>query len=320
MRKLSILTPCYNEEENVYALVEAVKKTMQTMSSYSYEHVIIDNCSTDKTRAILRKIAAEDKNVKVILNVRNFGPGRSGAYGFFQTSGDATICLACDFQDPPELIPDFVKKWEDGALIVWGKKTGSEESRLMYFTRSLYYKIIKTFSDSEQYDHVTGFGLYDRSVIKQMLAADEPDPNFRNLISEFGYPIEFIEYNQPSRRAGKSSYNFIRYLDTAINSLVNTSRAPLRIATLFGFFMSGVSFLIALIYFILKLIYWDSFIMGTAPLVIGLFFLGSVQLFFIGLLGEYIGGILNRVVKRPLVIEQERINFESKEECDDRTV
>jgi polyisoprenyl-phosphate glycosyltransferase len=312
---VSILTPCYNEEANVAALVAAVRDAMAREDAYEYEHVIIDNCSTDGTRPILRRLAAEDRRVKVIFNVRNFGPGRSGTHGFFQTRGAATVCLACDFQDPPELIPEFLRHWEAGAPIVWGRKRTSKEGRFMFFVRTLYYRIIKSFSDTVQYEHVTGFGLYDRRVIDVMKAANDPNPNFRNLISELGYPIDFIEYDQPARRAGKSSYNFFRYFDTALSALINTSRAPLRIATLLGFAMSSLCFLAGMFYLVYKLIYWQSFVVGTAPLVIGLFFIGSVQLFFTGILGEYIGEILQRVTRRPLVVEQERLNFEDKEEA-----
>lgn len=310
MKKISILTPCYNEEENVQEIYEVVKKVMSSMPQYRYEHLFIDNCSADNTADILRNIAITDKHVKVILNERNFGPGRSGSYGFFQTSGDATICLACDFQDPPEMIPEYLKLWEQGHKVVWGKKTASKESGIMFTIRTLYYNIIQKFSEVKQYKHVTGFGLYDRNVVIALRELNEPNPNFRNLIAELGYEIAFIEYVQAERKHGKSSYNFFRYFDTAVKSLVNTSQIPLRIMTFIGFILSGISFLIGLVYLILKLIYWNSFNMGTAPVLIGIFFLGAVQIFFIGVIGEYIGEILTRVTKRPLVTVKEYINFE----------
>jgi polyisoprenyl-phosphate glycosyltransferase len=310
MKTISILTPCYNEEGNVQEMYEAVKKVMSSMPQYTYEHLFIDNLSIDNTANILREIAKSDKHVKVILNERNFGPGRSGSYGFFQTSGDATICLACDFQDPPEMIPEYIKLWERGHKVIWGKKTSSNEKGLMFAVRTLYYSIIQKFSDVKQYKHVTGFGLYDKSVVIALRELNEPNPNFRNLIAELGYEIAFVEYVQAERRRGKSSYNFFRYFDTAVKSLVNTSQVPLRMMTFIGFFLSGLSFLIGCIYLILKLIYWNSFNMGTAPVLIGIFFLGAVQIFFIGVIGEYIGEILTRVTKRPLVIVKERINFE----------
>lgn len=314
MKKISLFTPCYNEEGNVRNIYEAVTKVMETMPQYDYEYIFIDNCSQDKTPEILKEIAEKDKHVKVIFNLKNFGPGRSGYYGFLQTTGDVSICMACDLQDPPELIPEFIKRWEQGYKVVWGQKEGSEESKFMYFIRGLYYKIIKLFSDEIQIEQVTGFGLYDREVMDLIRSVEEPDPILRNLIMDFGYEISLIQYKQPKRKAGKSSYNFIKYFSTALNSLVSTSSGFLRIATLSGFFISGISFLIGLYYLIMKLIFWDSFVMGTAPIMIGLFFLGSVQLFFIGIIGEYIGVVLKRLTKRPLVVEKERLNFDKNDE------
>lgn len=311
MKKISLFTPCFNEEENIKNMYDAVSNVMATLPEYDYEYVFIDNCSQDKTTKILKEIAKNDNRVKVILNVKNFGPGRSGTYGFMQTSGDASICLACDFQDPPEMIPEFIRKWEEGYKVVWGKKKDSDEGRLMFAVRSLYYKIIKLFSDVPQYEHVTGFGLYDKEVLEWIRKANDPNPNLRNMIADFGYKVAFIEYHQPKRRAGKSSYNFYRYFDTAMNSLINTSRTPLRMATFTGFILSGVCFSIGLFYLILKMVFWNSFILGTAPLVVGVFFLGSIQMLFIGIIGEYIGEILTRITNRPLVVEKERINFEA---------
>ena len=313
-KMISIFTPCYNEEGNVYNLCMAIKNVMSKLPEYDYEHILSDNCSTDNTWSILKNIAKDDKHVKIIENERNFGPSRSGSHGFFQTSGDASICLACDFQDPPELIIEFIKKWEEGYKVVWGKKTSSQESKRMFLIRSIYYKIIKSCSDTKQYEHVTGFGLYDKSVVDILRDANEPEPNFRNLIAEYGYDVGLIEYEQPMRQAGKSSYNFFRYWNTAINSLINTTKAPLRIATFIGGFLSAISFIIAIVYLILKLIYWDRFIAGTAPILIGFFFMGGIQLLFLGIIGEYVGEVLSRVTKRPLVIEKERINFDIEEE------
>lgn len=312
MKKLSLFTPCYNEEENVYSLYKKVTEVMQELPQYEYEYVFIDNNSSDNTQAVLRKIADEDKRVKVIFNVKNFGPSRSGSYGFFQTTGDASICLACDFQDPPELIPEFIKKWENGFKVVWGRKSGSAENKIMYLIRCLYYKIIKNLAEEEQYENVTGFGLYDKEVMEHMRNAKDPTPNFRNLVSDLGYEVGFVEYIQPKRERGKSSYNFLRYLNIAINSLINTSRMPLRLATLFGAIVSGICFLIGIVYLILKIIFWNSFYIGMAPLLIGIFFIGGIQILFIGIVGEYVGEILARVMNRPMVIEKERINFEEK--------
>lgn len=315
MRKvISIFTPCYNEEGNVYDMYQKVTEVMKQLPQYEYEYVLIDNHSTDNTPLILRKIAAEDKRVKVIFNVRNFGPSRSGSYGFFQTTGDASICLACDFQDPPELIPEFIKKWEEGYKVVWGKKTAAEEKVLIHLARRLYYKIIKKFADSQQYEDVTGFGLYDKQVVQLMKDVKDPAPNFRNLVGEFGFEVGFVEYFQPLRKRGKSSYNFMKYVDVALTSLVTTSRVPLKLAVFLGTIVAGLSFIVGLIYLVLKLIFWDNFTIGVAPVVIGMFFIGAVQLLFIGILGEYISEILLRLMNRPLVIEEDRLNFQIDEE------
>ncbi len=310
MKKISLFTPCYNEEGNIYELYQRVTNVMKGLPQYDYEYLFIDNCSTDKTPEILRKIAAEDKHIKVIFNMKNFGPSRSGGYGFFQTSGDASICFACDFQDPPELIPEFIKKWEEGFKVVWGQKEGSDESKFMYSVRCLYYKIIKGISDEKQYENITGFGLYDKEVMDLLRKYSGPTPNFRNMISAFGYDIAFVKYHQPKRKSGRSSYNFFKYFNVAITDMVNTSKMPLRVATLSGFCLSFLSFLIAIYYFIKKLVFWDSFSMGMAPLVIGLFFFSSIQIMFIGIIGEYIGEVLERNISKPMVIEKERLNFE----------
>lgn len=318
MKKISLLTPCYNEEGNVLDLYNKVTEVMQTLPQYEYEFIFIDNCSKDRTQEILRGIAAKDKRVKLIFNLKNFGPSRSGSYGFFQTSGDASICLACDFQDPPELIPEFIRRWENGAKVVWGQKNGSDENKFMYSVRCLYYKIIKVISENEQYENITGFGLYDKEVVDLMRKYAGPTPNFRNMISEFGYGVEFVKYHQPLRKQGHSSYNLFRYLNIALNDMVTTSRLPLRLATFFGGFVAIVSILVAIYYFILKLMYWDTYNIGTATLVIGMFFLGAVELMFIGIVGEYVGEILARFNDRPLVIEKERINFEETDETVDK--
>lgn len=310
MKKISLFTPCFNEEGNVRQLYEKVTEVMATLPQYSYEYIFIDNCSTDKTRQILRGIAESDQRVKLIFNLRNFGPSRSGSYGFFQTTGNCSICFACDLQDPPELIPEFIKKWEEGYKVVWGKKSGSSEKKIMYWIRCLYYKLIEGMADSQQYENVTGFGLYDEEVMDLLRKANDPTPNFRNMVGEYGYSVGMVEYFQPKRQKGKSSYNFFRYFNVAMNSVITTSRIPLRMATYLGFGVAGLSFLIGLIYLVLKLLFWNSFNMGMAPLIIGLFFLGAIQITFIGILGEYISEILARLMNRPLVVEEERVNFE----------
>lgn len=316
MKKISLFTPCYNEEGNLYEMYKRVTEVMSGLPEYEYEYVLIDNCSTDSTSQILRKIAHEDKRVKVIFNQKNFGPSRSGSYGFFQTTGDVSICFACDFQDPPELIPEFIKKWEEGYKVVWGQKEGSDENKVMYAIRCLYYKIIKGMAENDQYENVTGFGLYDREVLDLLKKYAGPTPNFRNMISEFGYDIAFVQYHQPKRKSGKSSYNLFRYFNVAINDMVNTSKLPLRVATCVGAVIAIICFVIAIFYLILKLIFWDSYDIGMATLVIGMFFLGGVQIMFIGIVGEYVGEILNRMSEKPMVVEKERLNFE---DCSDKT-
>ena len=316
-KMISLFTPCYNEEGNVLLMYEKVTQIMKTLPEYDYEYVLIDNCSTDKTPELLRQIAQKDPRVKVIFNIRNFGPSRSGSYGFFQTTGDVSICFACDFQDPPELIPEFIKRWENGSKVVWGQKDGSDESRLMYAIRCLYYKIIKSIASNEQYENVTGFGLYDKEVMELLRKYSGPTPNFRNMISELGYPIDFVKYHQPKRKSGKSSYNLFIYMNIALNDMVTTSRLPLRFATFFGALVAFISFLIAIYYFVMKLVFWDSYSLGTATLAVGIFFLGAVQLMFIGIVGEYVGEVLTRMNDRPMVIEKERLNFDERKEDGD---
>ena len=311
MKKISIFSPCYNEELNLEMLYNRITNVMEKLKDkYDYEIVIIDNKSKDNSRKVLRKLAEKDKRVKVIFNTRNFGPGRSGAHGFFQTTGDASIALAADLQDPPELIPEFLKKWEEGYKVVWGQKTESEESKIMFFIRKLYYKIIGKFSENKQIDNITGYGLYDKKVVEQLKNEKNPHPNFRYSVTDFGYDVSLITYKQNKRLHGKSSYNFFRYLDTAISALISTSRFSLRLITYCGFLLSGFCFLSGLYYLIKKILYWDSFQLGLAPLIVAVLFIAAIQMIFIGVLGEYLGEVLNWVVIKPLVVEDERINFE----------
>ncbi len=309
MKHISIMTPCYNEEGNIRNIYQAVKEQFGRLPQYTYEHIFIDNYSTDRSREILRELAEQDKNVKVILNARNFGPNRSGSYGMLQGTGDALICIVCDLQDPPEMIPAFLQKWEEGYKVVLGQKTGSRENPLMFQIRKLYYKIMELLSETEHLENVTGYGLFDKEVLDMIKWMDDPDPYIRGLVPQLGYKWCLVEYTQQKRTVGKSSYNFNRYFDFAITGLTHVSRKPLRLATMTGFILSGISFAIAIIYLIMKLVYWDSFQMGTAPILIGMFLLGSVQLAFIGIIGEYISAILTKVTKRPMVVEEERINF-----------
>ncbi|MEG0978947.1 MAG: glycosyltransferase family 2 protein [Oscillospiraceae bacterium] len=309
MKKISIVTPCYNEVGNVENMYNAVSDVMSKLTQYEYEHIFIDNCSNDGTQEILYKIAQKDKNVKIIFNARNFGPNRSGAYGVYQATGDAIIGMACDFQDPPELIPQFIKKWEEGYKVVWGKKESSQESRVMFKIRTLYYKIIAAFSDVKQYKHTTGFGLYDKYVVEMLIASDEPSPNFRNMIAEFGYEIGFIEYDQPKRASGKSHYNFWSYLDTAIEALINTSHLPIRFSIYAGAGLGAFGVIGGLIFLILSAIYGNQLLVMTAIILAAICIVGAVQLVFIGIVGEYVYETLRRTKKRQLIVERERINF-----------
>lgn len=309
MKHISVMTPCYNEEGNIRAIYRAVREQFRKLPQYTYEHLFIDNCSTDRSKEILRELAGEDGHVKVIFNVTNFGPNRSGTYGMLQGSGDALICIVCDLQDPPELIPEFLRKWEEGYKVVLGQKTKSRENPVMFQVRKLYYGLMAGLSETEHLANVTGYGLFDREVLDMIRWMDDPDPYIRGLVTQLGYKWCLVPYTQRERQSGKSSYNFYRYFDFAITGLTHVSRKPLRIATLMGFAMSAVSFFVALVYLLMKLARWDAFNMGTAPLLIGMFLIASVQLAFIGVIGEYIGAILTKVTKRPMVIEEERLNF-----------
>lgn len=312
MKHISVMTPCYNEEGNINNIYTAVKEQFDKLPQYTYEHIFIDNCSTDNSKKILRSLAHKDPNVKVIFNARNFGPNRSGSYGLLQGTGDATICIVCDLQDPPEMIPTFLEKWEEGYKVVFGQKTKSKENPLMFQVRKLYYHIMKLLSETEHLENVTGYGLFDKEVLDMIRWMDDPDPYIRGLIPQLGYKTCLVEYTQQKRTSGKSSYNFSRYFDFAITGLTHVSQKPLRIVTMLGLSMAVVSFIIAIIYLIFKLTHWYSFEMGTAPIVIGMFLLGSIQLASLGIIGEYIGSIMTKVTKRPMVVEEERINFENE--------
>ena len=308
---LTILTACYNEEENVREVYQQVKAVMQTLPAYDYDHLFIDNASKDGTVAILRELAAADKRVKVIVNTRNFGHIRSPYHAFLQARGDAVMSCVADLQDPPELIPQFVKKWEDGYKVVIGVKQGSKDSWLMSRTRKLYYGLVtRLSSDVELVQNFTGFGLYDREVVEQFRSTDEQYPYFRGLVCDFGYERAEIDYVQPPRTRGRTKNDFFSLYDMAMLGITNHSKVPLRIATMVGFTISVLSLLVALGYLIAKLMFWNELELGTAPLLIGIYFFGAVQLFFIGVLGEYIGSIHTQVHKRPLVVEKERINFD----------
>ena len=309
-KKISVMIPCYNELENVVPMSEAVVEQFEkNLPEYDYELLFIDNCSTDGTRDKLEEICKNNNNIKAIFNAKNFGQFNSPFYGMCQTTGDATITMCCDFQDPVDLIPQFVREWEKGYKIVSAIKTSSEESGIMYFLRSCYYKMIRKMSDVEQIEHFTGTGLYDKSFIDVLRKLDDPTPFLRGIVAELGPQRKDVYYRQAERRAGKTHNNWYRLYDAAMLSFTSYTKIGLRLATIFGFIFSALNMLVALGYFIAKLIWWEEFSMGTAPMLIGIFFTGSVQLFFLGLLGEYILNINTRSMHRPLVVEERRINF-----------
>ncbi len=313
MKKISILIPCYNEVENVGPMSFAVVNVLEeALSRYDYEIVFIDNCSTDGTREKLEEICAGNKKIKAIFNVTNFGQFNSPFYGMCQTTGDCTISLSCDFQDPVELIPRFVEEWEKGHKVVSGIKTSSKEPGLIYFLRTMYYKTIKNMSSVKMIEHFTGFGLYDKTFIALLRGLNDPLPFLRGIVAEYGAGFNMIEveYEQAKRKAGKTHNNFYSLYDAAMLSFTSYTKVGLRLATLMGFIVGFISFCVALVYLVLKLLYWDNFQAGYAPMIIGIFLLGSIQLFFIGFLGEYVLNINTRVIHRPIVVEEKRINFD----------
>lgn len=317
MKKISIMIPCYNEVENVEPMSFAVVNVLEeALCQYDYEIVFIDNCSTDGTRDKLEQICAKNKKIKAIFNVTNFGQFNSPFYGLCQTTGDCTIAMCCDFQDPVELIPRFVEEWEKGHRIVSGIKTSSREPGIIYFFRTVYYKMIRNMSSVQMIEHFTGFGLYDKTFIALLKNLDDPLPFIRGIVAEYGagFNLKEIEYEQPKRRAGKTHNNFYSLYDAAMLSFTSYTKVGLRLATFLGFACSAVSIVIAIVYTILKLTNWSGFSMGMAPLTIGVFIIGGIQLFFIGLIGEYILNINTRVIHRPIVVEEKRINFEEEQE------
>ena len=311
MKTISVMIPCYNEVENAELMANSIVNVFnEALPQYDYEIVFIDNCSKDGTRDVIRNLCANNPKIKAIFNVTNFGQFNSPFYAMCQTSGDAVISMSCDFQDPPEMIEKFVEGWEEGYRIVIGIKARSTDARFIYALRCLYYKMIRKFSQVEQIEHFTGFGLYDRAFMDVLRRLDDPTPFLRGIVAELGFRRKEIPYDQPKRRAGRTSNNFYTLYDAAMLSFTSYTKIGLRIATFAGAICAGLSMLVALIYLVMKLIWWDRFPAGTAPMLIGMLFLGSVQIFFIGLVGEYILSINQRVMKRPLVVEEERINFE----------
>jgi len=310
-KTISILIPCFNEQENVIPISEALTNLFrEKLPEYQYEIVFIDNDSQDKTRTLLREICGRDKRIKAIFNVKNFGQFNSPYYGMMQTSGDCTILLCCDFQDPIDLIPEMVREWEKGYKLVVMQKKQSKESKMLYFLRSCYYKLIKKMSQVNQIEQFTGFGLYDKSFIQIMRELKDSTPFLRGIVAELGYKIKFIPYTQEKRRAGKTHNNFASLYDAAMLSFTTYTKGGLRLATFLGFGSSVVCIVLAIVFLVLKLVFWNRFNAGMAPLLIGMFFIGSVMLFFLGIMGEYILSINQRILGRPLVIEEERLNFD----------
>lgn len=309
-KKVSVLIPTYNEVENVGPLSEAIIEEFKKIPQYEYEIVFIDNDSKDGTREMIRQLCSNNKKIKAIFNAKNFGQNNSPYYGITQTTGDCTIMMCADFQDPVEMIPKLLKEWEDGYKIVSAIKTTSRENKIIRFFRTCYYKMIKKFSEVEQIEHFTGFGLYDKSFVDVMRNLDDPTPFLRGIVAELGFKRKEIPYQQQLRRAGKTHNNFFSLYDIAMLSFTSYTKIGLRLATFVGVGVAVISFIFAIYYLVYKIVYWETFSAGTAPIIIGMFFLGAVQLIFLGLMGEYILSINQRVMRRPLVIEDERINFE----------
>lgn len=309
-KKISIVTPCYNEQDNVEALFERVQQVFQTkLAHYDWEHIFIDNCSTDKTQEVLRKMASQNPQIRLIFNSRNFGHIRSPYYGLMQATGDAVILVVADLQDPPELLPDFVTKWEEGFKIVVGTKRTSEESSVFFTVRKVYYRILTYLSEIPMIENYTGFGLYDKRVLEVLRGINDPYPFFRGLICEIGFDKAIIPYDQPVRKRGFSKNNLYTLYDIGILGITSHSKKPLRLAIVTGFALSFLSLFLTFGYLALKIFFWESFSLGMAPLIMGLFFFSSVQLMFLGVIGEYIGNIYIKVINRPIVVEKERINF-----------
>ncbi|MDQ2832497.1 MAG: glycosyltransferase family 2 protein [Acidobacteriota bacterium] len=310
MKTVSIVTPCYNEQENVEKLYQQVRAVMAEVGRYPYEHIFIDNCSLDDTLPILRRLAASDQNVKVIANARNFGHIRSPMHALLQARGDAVLLIVADLQDPPSMIATFLSEWEAGYHMVLGIKRTSEENSLVFFARKQYYRLAERLSNIETFQNFTGFGLYDRKVIEYVRAFGDPYPYFRGMLAEIGLPYKKIYYDQPKRKFGITKNNWYTLYDIGMLGIINHSRVPLRLATFAGFAGAAVSLLVAITYFVLKILFWSTFSFGLAPMLIGVFFIASIQLLFLGIMGEYVGAIYTQVQKRPYAVELDRINFD----------
>jgi glycosyltransferase involved in cell wall biosynthesis len=320
MKLISIVTACFNEEENVETLYERVKAQIEKLGRYRYEHIFIDNCSTDGTVSILKGIAAKDPRVKIIVNARNFGHIRSPMHALMQATGDAIIGIVADLQDPPELIPDIVERWEQGYAMVLCVKRRSEEHPAMFWVRKQYYRAIEKISETRTFENFTGFGLYDRRVVEAIRAFDDPYPYFRGMIAEIGLPSCELLYDQPRREHGVTKNNLYTLYDMGMLAITQLSKIPLRFVTFVGFVSSLLSVLAGIVYFVYKLVFWSHFTVGIAPVVIGMFFFASVQMLSLGIIGEYVGSIYTHVRKRPYVIERERVNFDRASEDTDAKI
>lgn len=308
-KKISIATVCYNEKDNIREYYRQCIEALSEFPQYDYEIIMADNCSTDGTRDIMREIAAQDPNFKCIFNANNFGVSRSGYNSLLHATGDAAITMGSDLQDPPALFGEFIRKWEAGYKVVCAIKNATQENRVMATVRQVYYRLLSSIAETPLLNDYDGFGLYDKQVVDALRRYQEPNPYFRGMICEVGFEQAKIYYTKLSRKHGISSYNLLSYFDYAMTGIVNHTRLPLRLAMFSGFVLAIISLLIACCYFALKLIYWDTFSLGLAPLVIGLFFFSAIQLLFVGILGEYMGAIWVQVKNKPLVIEDELINF-----------
>jgi glycosyltransferase involved in cell wall biosynthesis len=307
---ITVIVPCYNEDANVEILYQRLCEVFSRIEGVEWQVLFIDNNSVDGTQDRLRSLAGRDRRVKVIFNVRNFGPLRSPLHAFFQAPGDAVVAMACDLQDPPDLLEEFVRLWRNGLKVVIGVKPKSRESRLMFWLRRAYYRLLGQISDTPLIENFTGFGLYDREVIETLRGIPDRRPYFRGLIADLGYTRAEVPFVQPRRETGVTKNNFYALYDVAMMGLTSHSRVPLRLATMAGFLLGSLSLLVAVMYLVAKLVFWNSFALGQAPVLIGVFFFGSVQMFFVGILGEYIGAIHAQIHPRPWVIERERLNFD----------
>lgn len=307
---LSVVIPCFNEQDNVIPLAARIAEVLSGAGVEDYELLFIDNASVDETVARVKALCAADRRIKLIVNARNFGHVRSPYHAILQARGDAVVCMAADFQDPPEMLASFVAKWREGYKVVVAVKQTSRESRVMWALRSAYYRMSRRMADVELIENYTGFGLYDREFVEIARSLDDPYPYFRGLIAELGLSLARVPYTQPRRARGITKNNFYTLYDVAMLGITSHSKVPIRLATMVGFTLSALSLLVSIGYFVLKLLFWDQFVLGTAPLLIGFFFFASVQMFFIGLIGEYVAAIHTRVMKRPLVVEKERVNFD----------